>query len=479
MLAGFGGFALERDGAGGRVNSLQDGALDVDVVYDESGRHQEAVYRVGSAEVFRLGYSYDARGLLASVTGTAPEGVTERRYRYDGNGQLIEAETRLPDGTVRKEEYGYDENRNRTSRILNGAAQAASLYGAQDRLLSAGGDSYEFDAAGYLTARGEDRFTYGSHGELMQATADGQNIRYAYDALGRRVSREDETGKTRYLYGNPLFPLLPTAVVEPGGAVAIYLYDENGLLIAIDKGEERFYVVTDGVGTPQRVIDGSGAAVKKLSYDSYGVKLDDSNPDFALAIGFAGGLEDEGTKLVRFGLRDYDPQSGRWTARDPILYDSGQANLYAYVNNNPVQLRDPCGMFCVGGSAYAGVGGGAQICLSSEGMSVCGELGVGAGGGLELNLNPAQDLADTGLSLEASAGVSIGPVGIKAGYQITRKNDCISHGEIGGADLGPLTIDFTNPANTGLRAPNLADYLDPSVGAQAKLAGKACGKWLW
>jgi RHS repeat-associated protein len=37
---------------------------------------------------------------------------------------------------------------------------------------------------------------------------------------------------------------------------------------------------------------------------------------------------------VRFGARDYDAETGRWTARDPILFAGGQANLYAYVEND-------------------------------------------------------------------------------------------------------------------------------------------------
>ena len=33
------------------------------------------------------------------------------------------------------------------------------------------------------------------------------------------------------------------------------------------------------------------------------------------------------------GPRHYDPEIGRWIERDPILFRGGQANLYAYVNN--------------------------------------------------------------------------------------------------------------------------------------------------
>ena len=42
--------------------------------------------------------------------------------------------------------------------------------------------------------------------------------------------------------------------------------------------------------------------------------------------------------------RDYDPEVGRWTAKDPILFDGGQANLYVYVGNDPVNFIDPSGL---------------------------------------------------------------------------------------------------------------------------------------
>jgi RHS repeat-associated protein len=60
--------------------------------------------------------------------------------------------------------------------------------------------------------------------------------------------------------------------------------------------------------------------------------------------GFAGGLYDPDTKLVRFGARDYDAEVGRWTSKDPILFGGGQANLYVYVNGDPVNDNDPSGL---------------------------------------------------------------------------------------------------------------------------------------
>ena len=65
--------------------------------------------------------------------------------------------------------------------------------------------------------------------------------------------------------------------------------------------------------------------------------------------GFAGGLYDRDTGLVRFGYRDYDPVTGKWTAKDPIGFDGGDTILYGYVLNDPVNLVDPNGLRMMGG----------------------------------------------------------------------------------------------------------------------------------
>jgi RHS repeat-associated protein len=80
--------------------------------------------------------------------------------------------------------------------------------------------------------------------------------------------------------------------------------------------------------------------------DEFGNVINDTHPGFQ-PFGFAGGLFDQHTGLTRFGARDYDPQVGRWTAKDPINFDGGDTNLYGYVLVNPINLIDPLG-FIVG-----------------------------------------------------------------------------------------------------------------------------------
>ena len=87
----------------------------------------------------------------------------------------------------------------------------------------------------------------------------------------------------------------------------------------------------------------TGEIVQRIDYDAFGRITLNTNPGFQ-PFGFAGGLYDYQTGLVRFGARDYDPEIGRWTAKDPILFLGGQSNLYAYVLSDPVNLADPSGL---------------------------------------------------------------------------------------------------------------------------------------
>src|SRR5207247_4082762 len=159
----------------------------------------------------------------------------------------------------------------------------------------------------------------------------------------------------------------------------------------------------------------TGQALKVLEFDSFGNPIGDSNPSFDLPIGFGGGLADSLTGLVRFGLRDYDPVAGRWTARDPIRFSGGQGNLFAYLSNDPVNLRDPLGLFCLGFSAYVGIGGGAQICIGSGGLSICGEAGFGLGTKAQLD---SGGVAKDGSKIGAEISVKCGPAGIGVGASL-------------------------------------------------------------
>jgi RHS repeat-associated protein len=146
--------------------------------------------------------------------------------------------------------------------------------------------------------------------------------------------------------------------------------------------------------------DNTFEVVKEISYDTYGNILTDSNPSFTVPFGFAGGLYDQDTQLTRFGYRDYDAYTGKWTAKDPIGFSGGDSNLYGYVLGDPVGGFDPNGLMDANSGFGGGFGGmigfgGANIhyhfnCNSNgcfHVTTICGRVGLGLhiGGGFEGN----------------------------------------------------------------------------------------------
>jgi RHS repeat-associated protein len=110
------------------------------------------------------------------------------------------------------------------------------------------------------------------------------------------------------------------------------------------KGGTTYRLLTDHLGSVRLVVDTStGAIAQRLDYDEFGQVTQDTDPGFQ-PFGFAGGLYDPDTKLTRFGARDYDAFTGRWTTKDPIRFAGGNANLYRYAGNEPIGRIDPFGL---------------------------------------------------------------------------------------------------------------------------------------
>jgi RHS repeat-associated protein len=110
------------------------------------------------------------------------------------------------------------------------------------------------------------------------------------------------------------------------------------------KGGITYRIISDHLGSPRVIVDvNTGAIAQRMDYDEFGNVILDTNPGFQ-PFGFAGGLYDSLTGLVRFGVRDYDPETGRWTTKDPIGFAGGDTNLYGYVLSDPVNFIDPRGL---------------------------------------------------------------------------------------------------------------------------------------
>uniref|UniRef100_A0A486XHH7 Rhs family protein n=1 Tax=Rheinheimera sp. BAL341 TaxID=1708203 RepID=A0A486XHH7_9GAMM len=254
------------------------------------------------------------------------------------------------------ESYGYDANGNRTSHssLLRGIANQTASYVAGDQLAQSGNAVYSYDANGRLsqktiTENGETtatQYQYSSTGRLLAVTTADKAITYRHNALGQRVAKlVDGVVTEKYLWQN-LTTLL--AVYDANNNVKQrFEYGLSHTPVSFSQAGQRYYIQTDHLGSPRVISNATGSVIKTLSYDSYGNVISDSNPDFSIPFGFAGGLYDADTGLVRFGYRDYDPQTGRWTARDPIGFAGGDTNLYGYVLGDPVNFIDPSGLFAL------------------------------------------------------------------------------------------------------------------------------------
>lgn len=389
LVSAMGPLAFTRGGPGGAPSQVASGPLVASYGYDSAGRIVSLREMVNDMAVYDLQLTYDARGKTTRRVENMAGAVADYAYGYDADGQLVSA-TR---NSAAFENHGYDANGNRTT--------GGATHDAQDRLTSAG---TLFDADGFLIQRGADNFSWSVKGELLSATVGGQTATYAYDGIGRRMARTVAGATTQYFYGSLDHPFQLTASIEPDGTLSLFHYDEMGRLLVMDRGSTRYYVASDQVGTPKIVMDAAGSAVKRVEVDSFGSILSDSAPAFTLPVGFTGGLYDEFTGLVRLGLRDYSPEQGRWTAKDPALF-SGQANQYIYAKNDPIGRVDRDGMRSFGASAALGLAFGLKISFEEgKGMSICVEGGWGLGVGAEYS-------EDAGLDEEGMYQVAEGAFG--------------------------------------------------------------------
>jgi len=224
-------------------------------------------------------------------------------------------------------------------------------------------------------------------------------------------------------------------------------YANSRVPVAVNAEGVTYYLTYDQVGSLRVVADVAGNVIKKIEYDAFGNVIEDTNAPFDILLGFAGGLHDQDIGLVRFGYRDYDPDVGRWTAKDPIFFAGGDTDLYGYVLNDPINLIDPAGKYGVGGAIIGGIAGGYGGFLSgiqsgNITAGIIGGLAGAVGGSLIGAIFPQASSAVGGIIGGAISGAFGGAVGGTVSKALS--NPCASAGDIGwaaakGAGVGAFT----------------------------------------
>ncbi|MDQ3280948.1 MAG: IPT/TIG domain-containing protein [Acidobacteriota bacterium] len=335
LLTSVGALALTWDSRG-LLSGTTIAKLADSYTYNEFG--EVTAYRAtyDGTPILSLDYARDAGGRISSDGS--------RGYEYDAAGRLV----RVTSGGSAVAEYSYDVNSNRTEHRWLGGTNTAS-YDAQDRLLRYGDTTYEYTQNGELKSKtlagSTTTFEYDALGGLRRVVLpQGRTIDYVIDGQNRRVGKKvNGTLVQGWLYSDQL--RLAAELDGSNAVVSRFLYGSHGTVPDyMIRGAVTYRIISDHLGSPRLVVNtADGTIVQRMEYDEFGRVLSDTNPGFQ-PFGFAGGLYDADTGLVRFGARDYDPYTGRWTTKDPILFDATGTNVYDYALGDPINNLDPSGL---------------------------------------------------------------------------------------------------------------------------------------
>jgi RHS repeat-associated protein len=323
--------------------------------YDNANRLSTLTYNATHTGVGALAtyvYHYDNASQLTTYTG--PDGTsfaqTTLTYTYDAAGEL----TNVGDG--RLETYTYDNNGNRT--------MTGYTTGTGNRLTADGTFTYAYDANGNMSSKtrlsdGETwTYTWDFRNRLTNVTektsanATVNNETFTYDVENRRIG-DNLNGTltwTGYDGQNPYADLNST-----GSLTYWYVHGR-----AVDSIFARFdntpsshialWHLGDLLGSVREYVKTDGTVQDRISYDSYGNIVNESNAANGDRFKYTG-REWDSTFAMQFNrARYYIPTDGRWISQDQLGFEAGDANLYRYVLNAPVSALDPTGNDIVWGA---------------------------------------------------------------------------------------------------------------------------------
>lgn len=384
LLTQAGDLVLTRSALNSLISSSTLGGVAQNWTYNSFGEITNSLAAFNGVPLLGIEYTRDKLGRIITKLETIAGVTNNYGYGYDLAGRLVA----VTNNGVTNSTYGYDANGNRLS-VTTTNGTTTGTYDDQDRLMHYGDATYAFTANGELLTRaapaGTTTYQYDALGNLLRVNLPGASqIEYLVDGRDRRIGKKvNGTLVQGFLYQDGL--RIAAELDGSGNVVSRFVYGtRNNAPAYLIRGGATYRIVADHLGSPRLVVDvATGAVAQRLDYDEFGRVLVDTNPGFQ-PFGFAGGLYDPATGFVRFGTRDYDARTGRWTARDPILFAGGDPNFYGYVLNDPVNSTDPLGLFnpAKGAVAIANIANAARL-IASAFVSTCGavltaETGVGA-----------------------------------------------------------------------------------------------------
>ncbi|GGT45980.1 hypothetical protein GCM10010271_57640 [Streptomyces kurssanovii] len=374
--------------AAGRRTSLTTSGRTLTFEHDAAG--QEIARHIGDTVSFTN--EYDPLGRLTSqrITG-AGRSIQRRDYTYRADGNLIGLDDQLagaktfdldPAGRVTAvhaagwtERYAYDEAGNQTQASWPASHPGQEAVGAREytgtTITRAGDVRYEHDVLGRITLRQKTRlsrkpatwrYEWNAEDRMRSVTTpDGRVWRYQYDALGRRIGKQQLAADGRTVVEQVTFTWDGRTLCEQTTAAktlpnpVVLTWDHNGLrpltqrdrILASDASQEvfdeRFFsVVSDLVGSPTELLGESGDVAWRTRTTLWGATTWTAASEAYTPLRSPGQYYDPETNLHYNGFRTYDPETGRYLSPDPLgLYPA--PNPVTYVHN-PTGWTDSLGL---------------------------------------------------------------------------------------------------------------------------------------
>jgi RHS repeat-associated protein len=378
LLTQAGAVTLTLDSQNGRLTATTLGSVTDAYTYDANGLLASYVAKYAGTILYSESVVRDGNNRITQKTEVIGSVSHAWGYSYDVNGRLTDV---TEDGQFASH-YGYDADDNRTT-FTSTTGSITPTYDAQDRLLEYGGITYTYTVNGELTGRtnslGNTAYNYDPLGNLLSVTPpNGRTISYVIDGENRRVGKKVGGALTQgFLYKDALNVVVQ--LDSGGNVVSRFVFGSKpNVPDYFTSSADTFRILSDHLGSPRLVVNtASGSVVEEIDYDEFGNVTNDTSPGLT-PFGFAGGLYDADTRLVRFGARDYDASVGRWTSKDRIRFGGGM-NLYGYVVNDPVNRLDWFGLDGTDCSYYdmrCAQNGGSYYCDQASGAPYwCGFFG--------------------------------------------------------------------------------------------------------
>jgi RHS repeat-associated protein len=219
-------------------------------------------------------------------------------------------------------------------------------YNSSNELTSTPAATFTYDNNGNTLTKvvsgGTTTYNWDFNNRLTSAVLPGSGgtVTFKYDPFGRRVQENSSSGVTNYLYD---------------GANVIEEVDASGNLVArysqgmgVDEPLAEFrsgttsYYQQDGLSSVTSISNSAGILANTYTYDAFG-NLTASTGALINPFQYTGRDYDPETGLRYYRARYYDSSTGRFLSEDPITFDSGTTNFYAYADDNPVNFTDPDG----------------------------------------------------------------------------------------------------------------------------------------